>query len=139
MPLGASYKTALVWNPILEKVERTLSGWKRLCLSKGGSLTLSKSTLTSLPLNSCLYSPFRRLWLIEWRRFRGSSYVELWRRSLNILWLLGTRFVHQLILGVRGLGGWCISIKHCMVSGYGGMGLKFPIVVTSDHLQIWGG
>lgn len=56
-----------------------------------------------------------------------------------MLWLLGTWFVHQLILGVRGLGGWCISIKHCMVSGYGGMGLKFPIVVTSDHLQIWGG
>lgn len=53
--------------------------------------------------------------------------MELWRRSLNILRLLGTRFVHQLIRGVRELGGRCISIKHCMVSGYGGMGLKFPV------------
>jgi hypothetical protein len=27
MPLGASYKATAVWNPILEKMERQLSGW----------------------------------------------------------------------------------------------------------------
>ena len=49
MPLGTSFKTASIWNPILEKIEKKLSGWKRLYLSKGGRLTLLKSTLSSLP------------------------------------------------------------------------------------------
>ena len=49
MPLGTSFKTALIWNPILEKMEKKLLGWKRLYLSKGGRLTLLRSTLSSLP------------------------------------------------------------------------------------------
>ena len=49
MPLGALYKAVAVWNPILEKLERRLSGWQKLYLSKGGHLTLLKSTLSSLP------------------------------------------------------------------------------------------
>ena len=49
LPLGARYKTKEIWNPILEKMERHLAGWKRLYLSKGGRLTLIKSTLSSLP------------------------------------------------------------------------------------------
>ena len=49
MPLETSFKTASIWNPILEKMEKKLSGWKRLYLSKGGRLTLLKSTLSSLP------------------------------------------------------------------------------------------
>ena len=48
MPLGSLYKTASIWNPILERMEKKLSGWKRLYLSKGGRLTLLKSTLSSL-------------------------------------------------------------------------------------------
>ena len=50
MPLGTSFKTASIWNPILEKMEKKLSGWKRLYLSKGGRLMLLKSTLSSLPM-----------------------------------------------------------------------------------------
>ena len=49
MPLGSLYKTAAIWNPILERLEKKLSNWKRLYLSKGGRLTLLKSTLSSLP------------------------------------------------------------------------------------------
>ena len=49
MPLGAAHKSPIVWNPILEKVERKLAGWKKMYLSKGGRLTLLKSTLSSLP------------------------------------------------------------------------------------------
>ena len=30
MPLGTSFKTASIWNPILEKMEKKLSRWKRL-------------------------------------------------------------------------------------------------------------
>jgi hypothetical protein len=49
MPLGSSFKSKDIWNPILEKMERRLAGWKSLYLSKGGRLTLLKSTLSSLP------------------------------------------------------------------------------------------
>ena len=49
LPLGAKWKDRAVWNPIIEKVERRLTGWKRLYLSKGGRLTLIKSTLSDLP------------------------------------------------------------------------------------------
>jgi hypothetical protein len=49
LPLGASFKASMVWNPVLEKVEKRLAGWKKLYLSKGGRLTLLKSMLSSLP------------------------------------------------------------------------------------------
>ena len=49
MPLGVSHKSPSIWNPILEKIEQKLAGWKKLYSSKGGKLTLLKSTLSSLP------------------------------------------------------------------------------------------
>jgi hypothetical protein len=49
LPLGAHFKLQSIWNPIVEKMERRLAGWKRLYLSKGGRLTLIKSTLSNLP------------------------------------------------------------------------------------------
>ena len=35
MPLGAHYKDSSIWNPIIEKMENQLSGWKQLYLLKG--------------------------------------------------------------------------------------------------------
>ena len=49
LPLGAKFKDLSIWNPILERMERRLAGWKRLHLSKRGKVTLIKSTLLSLP------------------------------------------------------------------------------------------
>ncbi|KAF5477107.1 hypothetical protein F2P56_003780, partial [Juglans regia] len=49
LPLGAPFKSKQIWNPVVEKVERRLASWKRLYLSKGGRLTLIKSTLSNLP------------------------------------------------------------------------------------------
>ncbi len=49
LPLGAKFNSTSIWNPILEKIEKRLAGWKRIYLSKGGKLTLLKSTLSNLP------------------------------------------------------------------------------------------
>jgi hypothetical protein len=49
LALGANFKSKLIWDPILEKMERKLSGWQGMYLSKGGRIILIKSTLSSLP------------------------------------------------------------------------------------------
>ena len=49
LPLGEKFKDKSIWNPILEKMEKKLAGWKKLYLSKGGRVTLIKSTLSNLP------------------------------------------------------------------------------------------
>ena len=49
LPLRENFKSKDIWNPIVEKLERRLAGWKRIYLSKGGCLTLIKSTLSNLP------------------------------------------------------------------------------------------
>ena len=86
MPLGASFKTSTVWNPILKKIERRLAGWKRLYLFKGGRLTLLKSTLSSLP-TFYLYLLFPSMWLIELRSFNAISCGVAWGMvSSIILW-----------------------------------------------------
>ena len=47
--MRTSHKSLSIWNPILEKIERKLAGWKKLYFSKSGRLTLLKSTLFSIP------------------------------------------------------------------------------------------
>ena len=46
--LGYAFGYFVLWNPILKRMDKKLSGWKWLYLSKGGRLTLLKSTLSSL-------------------------------------------------------------------------------------------
>ncbi|RVW74227.1 putative ribonuclease H protein [Vitis vinifera] len=50
LPLGAPNKATSVWDGVEEKVRRRLALWKRQYISKGGRITLIKSTLTSMPL-----------------------------------------------------------------------------------------
>lgn len=47
--LGASFKAKSIWDGISDKMLCRLAGWKRPYLSKGGRLTLIKSSLSNLP------------------------------------------------------------------------------------------
>jgi hypothetical protein len=49
VPLGASYKAKHIWDGVIEKLGSWLANWKRMYLSKGGRVTLIKSTLANLP------------------------------------------------------------------------------------------
>jgi hypothetical protein len=48
LPLGAPYRDLSIWNKVIEKMESKLAGWKQMYLSKGGRLTLIKSTLSNI-------------------------------------------------------------------------------------------
>jgi hypothetical protein len=37
LSLGASYKSIHIWDGVIKKIERRLTSWKMLYLSKGGS------------------------------------------------------------------------------------------------------
>ena len=75
LPLGAKFKSKAIWNPIVEKMERRLVSWKRIYLSKGGYITLIKSTLSNLP------TYFLSLFLIP---VDVAKYIEKIQR--NFLW-----------------------------------------------------
>jgi hypothetical protein len=47
--MGASFKLKTMWVELEEVMARQLAPWKRLYLSKGGRVTLIKSTLSNMP------------------------------------------------------------------------------------------
>jgi len=56
LPLGASFKSKVVLETIVERFRKKLAGWKSILLSRRGRLTLLKSSLWSLPIY--FMSPF---------------------------------------------------------------------------------
>ena len=92
MPLGASYKALAIWTPIVEKIKRHLAVWQKVYLSRGGRLTLLKSTLSSLSTYYLSLFPIpvsvaKRIECIQ----RNFLWVE-WGRSISFTWWLGIGF-----------------------------------------------
>ena len=50
LPLGAKHKALGVWDSIEERFRKRLASWKAQYISKGGQITLIRSTLSSLPI-----------------------------------------------------------------------------------------
>ncbi|RVX12905.1 putative ribonuclease H protein [Vitis vinifera] len=50
LPLGANHKATTMWDRVEVRMRRRLALWKRQYLSKGGRITLIKSTLASIPI-----------------------------------------------------------------------------------------
>ena len=50
LPLGAPHKSVVVWDGVEERMRKRLALWKRQFISKGGRLTLIRSTLASMPI-----------------------------------------------------------------------------------------
>lgn len=50
LPLGGNPRVLSFWDPVVEKVKKRLQKWKKVCLSKGGRLTLIQAVLSSIPI-----------------------------------------------------------------------------------------
>ena len=50
LPLGVPNRASSMWDGVEERVRRRLALWKRQYISKGGRITLIKSTLASMPI-----------------------------------------------------------------------------------------
>ncbi|KAE8690230.1 hypothetical protein F3Y22_tig00110904pilonHSYRG00039 [Hibiscus syriacus] len=50
LPLGQSRNSLAIWQPIIDKVQSRLDGWKGKLLSFARRLTLAKSVLSNLPI-----------------------------------------------------------------------------------------
>ena len=50
LPLGARFKEVATWDGVEERLRKRLSLWKRQYISKGGKMTLIRSTLSSMPI-----------------------------------------------------------------------------------------
>ena len=50
LPLGAPHKSVAMWDGVEERMRKRLALWKRQFISKGGRITLIRSTLASMPI-----------------------------------------------------------------------------------------
>ena len=50
LPLGAKHKALGVWDSVEERFRKRLASWKIQHISKGGRVTLFRSTLSILPI-----------------------------------------------------------------------------------------
>ena len=55
LPLGAPNRAPSMWDGVEERVKRRLALWKRQYISKGGRITLIKSTLASMNLSNVYF------------------------------------------------------------------------------------
>ncbi|KAG6713315.1 hypothetical protein I3842_05G145000 [Carya illinoinensis] len=117
LPLGASFKAKSIWDGVLEKSECRLAGWKRLYLSKGGRLTLIKSTLSNLP--TCYLSLIPLL---------ASIACRMEKLQRDFLWSgIGEEFKFHLV-------GW---EKVCNPMRDGGLGIRNVRILNRSLLGKW--
>ena len=50
LPVGAPFNSLAVWDGVEERFRKRLAMWKSQYISKGGRLTLIRSTLSSMPI-----------------------------------------------------------------------------------------
>jgi hypothetical protein len=115
--LGASYKSTRIWDGVIEKVENRLASWKRLYLSKGGRVTLIKSTLSNIPTYYLSLIPIP-----------ASLATRIEKLQQDFLWGgLGEEFKYHLV-------SW---VKVCTPILEGGLGIRNLVLFNRALLGKW--
>ena len=143
LPLGAKFKDLSVCNPILKRMERRLAGWKRMYLFKGGKVTLSKSSLSSLPTYFLSLFPLlgkvaKRMEKLQrdfmWNGIGGEPKIHLvnWAKVCRPLQVGG--------LGIRQLGNFNSALLGKWLWRYGmETDALWRRVIEAKYGNIWGG
>ncbi|RVW35575.1 Transposon TX1 uncharacterized 149 kDa protein [Vitis vinifera] len=79
LPLGAHHKTSSSWDGVEERMRRRLAQWKRQYISKGGRITLIKSTLASIPIYLLSLIRIPKAWV--WRYAYEKD--NLWKMAIG--------------------------------------------------------
>ncbi|RVW19551.1 putative ribonuclease H protein [Vitis vinifera] len=124
LPLGAPHKSVVVWDGVEERMRKRLALWKRQFISKGGRITLIRSTLVSMPiyLMSLLRMPKvvrLRLEKIQRDFLWGGGALE--KRPHLVKWDVVCSHKKK---AVWGLEIFLFSIGPYCVNGVGGLRLK---------------
>ena len=106
LPLGAKHKALGVWDSIEERYRKRLAAWKTQYISKGGRITLIRSTLSSLPI-----------YYLSLFRMPQKVCARLERIQRQFLWGGGGSALEKKISLVR----WATV---CSEKSKGGIGLK---------------
>ncbi|RVX21575.1 putative ribonuclease H protein [Vitis vinifera] len=117
LPLGAQYRSRAVWDGVEERMRKKLARWKSQYISKGGRITLIRSTLANMPIYfmSMLSMP---------RKVR----LRLERIQREFLWGGGAleRMIH--------LVKWELV---CLEKDNGGLGVKSLSILNKALLCKW--
>ena len=112
-PLSAQFKAIPIWDGILEWMEKRLAWCKKIYLSKGGRLTLIKSTITNLTTYCMSLFPLLvrmvTVWRIFWRDFLWGGLAGEFKFCL-VNW---DSWCYLFRTGVWGLDVPWFSIKPC--------------------------
>ncbi len=110
LPLGAKFKSKEIWNPVLEKVERRLSGWKCSYLLKGGRLTSITTYFMSLfPIPVAVAKRIERLqrgflWQGSGEEFK--FHLVSWGQICTPIWYGGLAVYSLVTFNKSLLGKW---------------------------------
>ena len=103
LPLGAHHKTSSSWDGVEERMRRRLAQWKRQYISKGGRITLIKSTLASIPIYLLSLIRIPKAWV--WRYAYEKD--NLWKMAIGVKYgQEGCGWRTKEVCGPYGVGLW---------------------------------
>ncbi|RVW31161.1 putative ribonuclease H protein [Vitis vinifera] len=143
LPFGAHHKAPSMWDGVEERMRRRLALWKRQYISKGGRITLIKSTLASMPIYQL--SLFRMPKIVA-RRLEKLQRDFLWgggsleRKVHLIKWEVVCAQKEKGGLGIRKI---VLLNKALLENGYGDLSLKRTIfgrrISSEEDSVFWKG
>lgn len=74
LPIGGSPCNNCFWDPVLDRCKKELASWKANYLSFGDRITLTKETLSSLPIYSLSLFKIPRGIAAEIERIKANSF-----------------------------------------------------------------